>query len=87
VLASLAVVGSLWIDKGLGMVVTGFVPSPLGHVTEYWPTWREALIALGIYGVGGLVLAGFYKIAIDVREELAVPARPERRDAGLVPAK
>jgi len=87
VLASLAVVGSLWIDKGLGMVVTGFVPSPLGHVTEYWPTWREALIALGIYGVGGLVLAGFYKIAIDVREELAVPAGPQQQDAGLVPAK
>jgi len=87
VLASLAVVGSLWIDKGLGMVVTGFVPSPLGHVTEYWPTWREVFIALGIYGVGGLVLAGFYKIAIDVREELAVPAGPQQRDAGLVPAK
>jgi molybdopterin-containing oxidoreductase family membrane subunit len=87
VLASVAVVGSLWIDKGLGMVVTGFVPSPLGHVTEYWPTWREALIALGIYGLGGLVLAGFYKIAIDVREELAVPASPPRQDAGLVPAK
>jgi molybdopterin-containing oxidoreductase family membrane subunit len=87
VLASVAVVGSLWIDKGLGMVVTGFVPSPLGHVTEYWPTWREALIALGIYGLGGLVLAGFYKIAIDVREELAVPASPPRQDTGLVPAK
>jgi molybdopterin-containing oxidoreductase family membrane subunit len=85
VLASLAVVGSLWIDKGLGMVVTGFVPSPLGHVTEYWPTWREVLIALGIYGVGGLVLAGFYKIAIGVREELNVPARPQP-DAELATA-
>jgi molybdopterin-containing oxidoreductase family membrane subunit len=70
VLASLAVVGSLWIDKGLGMVVTGFVPSPLGHVTEYWPTGREALIAAGVYALGGLVLTALYKIAIGVREEL-----------------
>jgi molybdopterin-containing oxidoreductase family membrane subunit len=70
VLASLAVVGSLWIDKGLGMVVTGFVPSPLGHVTEYWPTRRETLIALGVYALGALMLTVLYKIAIGVREEL-----------------
>ncbi len=68
--AAIAVVGSLWIDKGLGMVVTGFVPSPLGHVTEYWPSGREALIALGIYALGGLVLTVLYKIATAVREEL-----------------
>ena len=70
VVASVAVVGSLWIDKGLGMVVTGFVPSPLGQVTEYWPSGREALIALGVYALGGLVLTVFYKIAIATREEL-----------------
>jgi molybdopterin-containing oxidoreductase family membrane subunit len=68
--AAAAVVGSLWIDKGLGMVVTGFVPSPLGHVTEYWPTAPETLIALGIYALGGLFLTVFYKVAISVREGL-----------------
>jgi len=67
--ASLAVVGSLWIDKGLGMVVTGFVPSPLGAITEYRPTGRELLIAMGIYGAGALMLAVLYKIAVAVREE------------------
>ncbi len=70
VVAALSVVGSLWIDKGLGMVVTGFVPSPLGHITEYWPTGREALIALGIYALGALLITVLYKVAIDVREEL-----------------
>ena len=71
VVACLAVVGSLWIDKGLGMVVTGFVPSPLGHITEYWPTGREAVITLGVYAFGGLVLTVLYRIAIGVRKELA----------------
>jgi molybdopterin-containing oxidoreductase family membrane subunit len=70
VVAALSVVASLWIDKGLGMVVTGFVPSPLGHITEYWPTGLEALIALGVYGLGGLVITVLYKIAVGVREEL-----------------
>jgi molybdopterin-containing oxidoreductase family membrane subunit len=85
--ACVTVVGSLWIEKGLGMVVTGFVPNPLGHVTEYGPTLPEVLIALGIYAAGGLVLTGLFQVAIAVREELerdgaerAAPA-PARREA------
>jgi Ni/Fe-hydrogenase subunit HybB-like protein len=70
VLAAVAVVASLWIDKGLGMVVTGFIPSPLAHVTEYWPTLREGLIVLGVYALGALVLTVLYKIAIATREEM-----------------
>lgn len=70
VLASVAVLGSLWIDKGLGMVVTGFIPSPLGHITEYLPTIFEVLIGLGIYSVGMLVLTVLYKVATSIRQEL-----------------
>ena len=36
--ACAAVFVSLWIDKGLGLVVGGFVPSPLGAVADYVPT-------------------------------------------------
>jgi molybdopterin-containing oxidoreductase family membrane subunit len=68
----IAVVTSIWIEKGLGMVVTGFIPSPLGGLTEYWPTSPEILITLGVYGVGALVLTVLYKIATSVREELEV---------------
>ncbi len=78
--AAVAVVASLWIEKGLGLVITGFVPSPLGHVTEYWPTLRETLITLGIYATGGLLLTGLYKIAVGVREEAGAvqpTAQPE----------
>ncbi len=70
VFGCIAVYGSLWIDKGLAMVLTGFVPSPLDDVTQYYPTGRELLIALGIYALGALVLTVLYKIAISVREEL-----------------
>jgi molybdopterin-containing oxidoreductase family membrane subunit len=68
----IAVVTAIWIEKGLGMVVTGFIPNPLGEVNEYWPTIPEMLITLGIYGAGFLVLTGLYKIAISVREEIEV---------------
>jgi len=65
-----AVVGSLWIDKGLGMVIAGFVPNPLGKVVHYWPTAPELMISLAIYAVGALILTGLYKIALEVRGQL-----------------
>ena len=67
---SSAAVSAVWIEKGLGMVVTGFIPNPLGEVNEYWPTTPEMLISFGIYAMGFLVLTGLYKIAVSVREDL-----------------
>jgi molybdopterin-containing oxidoreductase family membrane subunit len=70
-IACIAVFLSIWIDKGIGMVVAGFVPNPLGRVVEYWPTIPEALISLGIYALGFLVITIFYKVALSVRGEIA----------------
>lgn len=65
-----AVIVAIWIEKGMGMVVTGFVPSPLGKVTEYSPTALEVVITLGVYAIGFFVLTVLYKIVIGVREQL-----------------
>jgi Ni/Fe-hydrogenase subunit HybB-like protein len=60
---------SLWIDKGLGLIVGGFIPSPLGVVEEYFPTLPEITITLGIWALGFLMITVFYKITLSVREE------------------
>ena len=60
---------SLWIDKGLGLIVGGFIPSPLGIVEEYAPTLPEISITLGIWALGFLLITIFYKIALSVRED------------------
>jgi len=70
--ACLTVFGSIWIDKGLGMVVTGFIPSPFGKVIEYWPTFPEFMISIGVYAIGALIVTGLYKIALSIREEFQV---------------
>ena len=44
--ACLLVFLSLWLDKGIGLVVAGFVPSPTGRVAEYSPIVAEVLITL-----------------------------------------
>ena len=68
--ACLMVFAGTWIDKGLGMISGGFVPSPLHHVTEYAPTFPELLITIGVYGAGFLVLTILHKMAVGVKEEV-----------------
>ena len=63
------VVVSLWIDKGLGLVVGGFVPSPLGALTEYRPTLNESVIVTGVWAIGFLLVTVFFKITLEVRRE------------------
>jgi molybdopterin-containing oxidoreductase family membrane subunit len=62
---------SLWIDKGFGLVIGGFVPNMFEGITEYWPTLPEAMITLGVWAIGSLVLTVLYKVAVSVREEAA----------------
>jgi len=70
VIACVAVIAGLWIDKGLGLIVTGFIPNPVGKIMEYMPTIPEIFITIGIYALGALILTILYKVAISVREQL-----------------
>jgi Ni/Fe-hydrogenase subunit HybB-like protein len=78
----LAIVG-VWIEKGMGLVVPGFVPTPLGEVFEYSPHWGEVFISLGIWAAGALIFTLLAKVAIPIelgelrhRESAAAPATP-----------
>jgi len=68
-IACAAVFVSIWIDKGLGLIVPGFIPNPLGEVYEYLPTINEALIVLGVWAMGGLILTLLYKVVLGVRQQ------------------
>ncbi len=67
--ALVAVFFSTWIDKGMGLVVGGFIPNPFDTITEYSPTLPELSITLGVYAIGFLMLTVLYKVAIGVKEE------------------
>jgi molybdopterin-containing oxidoreductase family membrane subunit len=66
-LACAMVFASLWVDKGLGLIVGGFVPSPLGAVTPYVPTLPEVTIALGIWAVGAAIVTILFRVVASVR--------------------
>ena len=69
VLACIMLFISLWIDKGFGLIIGGFVPNPFEEVHTYWPTMPETIITIGVWALGFLVLSMLYKIAITVRED------------------
>ncbi|MCP4295711.1 MAG: polysulfide reductase NrfD [Proteobacteria bacterium] len=60
---------SLWIDKGIGLVIGGFIPSPLEHVTEYSASFTEISITLGVWAIGALILTILYKTALSVKAQ------------------
>ncbi len=56
----------IWIEKGMGLVVPGFIPSPIGEVTEYYPSFVEWLLTLGIWAFGFFILTILLKGAIGI---------------------
>ncbi|GAB4371301.1 MAG: polysulfide reductase NrfD [Acidobacteriota bacterium] len=70
VAACAGIVAGVWIEKGLLLIVAGFNPTPLGHITPYAPTAAELAISLGVYAVGALLVTVFYRIALAVRQEV-----------------
>ena len=56
----------IWIEKGMGLVVPGFIPTPLGEVFEYTPTLREMIISVGIWAFGALVFTLLAKASIAI---------------------
>jgi molybdopterin-containing oxidoreductase family membrane subunit len=54
----------VFIEKGIGLVLPGFIPGTLGEVYEYAPSIQELMILIGVAGAGTLVFTLFTKVAI-----------------------
>ncbi len=75
-----AVVG-IWIEKGMGLIIPGFIPSTLHEYVEYVPTRTEWMISIGIWALGMLVFTAALKIAIPVLNGDAREMIPTEKDA------
>jgi Ni/Fe-hydrogenase subunit HybB-like protein len=64
--ACVCLIVGIWIEKGMGLIVPGFIPSPLGEIVEYSPTANEILVCLGIWALGLLLYTIFVRITIPV---------------------
>ncbi|WP_378182701.1 sulfate reduction electron transfer complex DsrMKJOP subunit DsrP [Aquimarina sp. SS2-1] len=57
---------AIWIEKGFGLIVPGFIPGPYGKIAEYTPTGIEMGVTLGIWALGAFVFTILAKTAIKI---------------------
>ena len=72
ILACVSVFYACLIDKGVSLVIGGFIPNPFEEITEYSATFPEIAITIAVWAVGALILTVLYKVAITIREEEAL---------------
>jgi molybdopterin-containing oxidoreductase family membrane subunit len=56
ILACLLCIVGIWIEKGMGLIIPGFIPSTLHEIVEYAPSLVEWKVTAGIWAFGLLVL-------------------------------
>lgn len=56
----------IWIEKGFGLIIPGFVPSPMGEVVDYAPSPNEIIITVGVLATGALVVTLLIKPALQI---------------------
>ena len=73
---------AIWMDKGMGLVIPGFIPSPLGEIVEYLPSWVELCVMFGIWAMGLFVFTVLIRVALPI--EMGVSRSPliERGEVG-----
>ena len=71
----LAFIG-IWIEKGMGMVLPGFVPSVLHEMVEYTPSLLEWKVTAGIWALGLMIYTLALKIAINILRHSSFAAKP-----------
>ncbi len=64
--AAISLFTGIWIEKGFGLIIPGFVPSPMGEVVDYAPTLNEILITLGVLATGAFVVTILIKPALQI---------------------
>ena len=80
----LTVIG-VWIEKGMGLVIPGYIPTPLGEIFEYFPNSTEVMISLGIWAIGLLTFTLLAKVGMAIeRRQLRLRDDIEEELAGLI---
>ncbi|MBI5632188.1 MAG: polysulfide reductase NrfD [Nitrospirae bacterium] len=56
----------IYIEKGMGLVIPGFIPDPLGEIYEYSPSSTEVLVTIGIWATGALIYTMLLKFSLPI---------------------
>jgi Ni/Fe-hydrogenase subunit HybB-like protein len=65
-IACVLIIIGVYIEKGMGLTVPGFVPGTLGEIYEYAPTFVEKSVTVGVWATGALIYTLLLKFAIPI---------------------
>ncbi len=57
---------AIWIEKGFGLIVPGFIPGQWGKIVEYTPTLIEVGVTVGIWAMGAFLFTVLSRAAIAI---------------------
>jgi len=84
-LGCLLIIIGVWIEKGPGFVIPGFVPDPLGEIYEYIPNLVELMVSFGIWATGLLIFTLLMKVAIPIVSEKFSHSKYEKEETVFPP--
>jgi len=64
--ACILIIIGVYIEKGMGLSIPGFVPGTLGEIYEYSPTVIEKGVTVGVWATGALIYTVLLKFAIPI---------------------
>lgn len=68
---------AIWIEKGIGLVVPGFIPTSLGEIVEYTPTFIEIGITISIWAFGLFIITSLVRLGFAIEQgQLTYKKRP-----------
>lgn len=57
---------AIWIEKGMGLIIPGFIPGPWGEIVEYSPSLIEIGVTIGVWAMGLFIFSVLVKAAIPI---------------------
>ncbi|MBF0537406.1 MAG: polysulfide reductase NrfD [Nitrospirae bacterium] len=67
-IACVLIIIGVYIEKGMGLIIPGFVPDTLGEIYDYLPSALEINLSAGIWAIGALFYTFMIKTAIPIYE-------------------
>jgi molybdopterin-containing oxidoreductase family membrane subunit len=65
-LGCLLIYSSVYIEKGMGLIIPGLTPDGLGEMYFYRPSWTELAVAAGVFSAGFLAFTLMLKVAVPI---------------------
>jgi molybdopterin-containing oxidoreductase family membrane subunit len=65
-IGAVLIFAGVYIEKGMGLVIPGMTPDTLGEIYEYRPSAVEWMVAIGVFGMGGLVFTTLVNVAVPI---------------------